>query len=74
MEFGQNGPVLLDFIKWRGNYKTDAALARALKVAAPVISKIRHGTLSVGAAIVLRIHELEKMPVADIRKLLATHV
>ena len=39
------------------NLKNDAALSRRLGVAPPVISKIRHGKLSIGATIALSIHE-----------------
>ncbi|WP_317201462.1 hypothetical protein [Janthinobacterium sp.] len=46
--------------------KNDAGLARALKVAPPVISKQRHGQLSIGATMVLNIHMTFHIPVADI--------
>lgn len=35
--------------------KNDAALSRALEVAPPVISKIRHRRLSIGYALLVRI-------------------
>jgi plasmid maintenance system antidote protein VapI len=37
--------------------KNDAALSRALEVAPPVISKIRHGKLPVGDSMLIRLHE-----------------
>lgn len=39
----------------------DAALARALFVAPPVISKIRSGNLAVGAGTLLKVHECTGM-------------
>lgn len=47
--------------------KNDAALARELGVAPPVISKIRHGRMSVGDTLILKVHEKFGMPVPDIR-------
>lgn len=47
--------------------KNDAALSRLLKVAPPVISKIRSGLLAVGATLMLNIHETFDMSIADIR-------
>ena len=37
--------------------KNDAALSRRLEVAPPVISKIRHSQLPIGASLILRAHE-----------------
>ena len=53
---------LLNHVKDRMNLKNDAALARELDVAPPVISKIRHNRLSVGPALKIRI--LEKMEIS----------
>lgn len=50
--------------------KNDAALARALEVAPPVISKIRHRRLPVGAAILIRMHEVSNLTIADLRYLM----
>ena len=50
------------------NLKNDAALSRALEVAPPVISKIRHGKLPIGATLLLRAHELTGLHVREIRK------
>jgi plasmid maintenance system antidote protein VapI len=61
---------LLDFIKERYKVKNDAELSRLLKTKAPTISKIRSGRVNVSADIILRIHEVLGMPVADIRALL----
>jgi hypothetical protein len=50
--------------------KNDAALARVLEVGPPVISKIRHGRLPVGSALLIRIHEVTGLSIADLRFLL----
>ncbi len=54
--------------------KNDAALSRTLEIAPPVVSKIRHHTLPVGATLMLRIHELTDMPFRDMRAMLAGEV
>lgn len=50
--------------------KNDAALARALEFAPPVISKLRHGTLPVRAGFVLRAHEKARISTERIRNIL----
>jgi len=47
-ELTYNPNRLLDTLIERLRLKNDAALSRALEVAPPVISKIRHGRLPVG--------------------------
>jgi plasmid maintenance system antidote protein VapI len=37
--------------------KNDAALSRALEVAPPMISKIRHGHIRLGSSMIIRLHE-----------------
>ena len=49
-----NPDNLLDSLIERLNLKNDAALSRALEVAPPVISKIRHRRLPVGASMLIR--------------------
>lgn len=56
----------LDLIMSHLGLKNDAALARALEVTAPVISKMRHGRLAFGATLVIRTHELTEWPVKEI--------
>lgn len=51
--------------------KNDAALSRALEVAPPVISKIRHRTLPIGATILLRMHEVSNFSIRELRALMA---
>ena len=58
---------LLDALADRLAAKNDAALSRALEVAPPVLSKIRHGRLPVGATILLRMHEASGIPIRELR-------
>jgi plasmid maintenance system antidote protein VapI len=53
---------LLNHVMERLKLKNDAALSRALEVAPPVISKIRHQRLAIGPALKIRI--LEKMEIS----------
>lgn len=50
--------------------KNDAALARALEVAPPVISKIRHRRLPISASLLIRIHEVTGITIRDLRYLM----
>jgi Sec-independent protein translocase protein TatA len=50
--------------------KNDAALSRMLEVAPPVISKIRHHRLPVGASLLIRMHEVTGMSIRDLRDLM----
>lgn len=61
---------LLDVMLEKLKLKNDAALSRALEVAPPVISKIRHRRLPVGASILIRLHEVSDLSVAELRELL----
>lgn len=61
---------LLDTLIERLKLKNDAALSRVLEVAPPVISKIRHQRLPVGASILLRMHEVSLIPVRELRDLM----
>ena len=65
-----NANKLFDTIIDEARLKNDAALAKAIKVAPPVISKMRHGALKVGATMILALHEVFGVPVARIRELL----
>jgi plasmid maintenance system antidote protein VapI len=61
---------LLDILIERLNLKNDAALSRALEVAPPVISKIRHRRLPVGASMLIRMHEVSSLSVRELRDLM----
>ena len=65
---------LLDTLIERMNLKNDAALSRALEVAPPVISKIRHRTLPIGATILLRMHEKSDMSIKELKELSSASV
>jgi hypothetical protein len=62
---------VLDAIIAKLQLKNDAALSRALEVAPPVISKIRHRTLPIGATILLRMHEVSDFSIRELRALMA---
>ena len=57
---------LLDALIEKMQLKNDAALSRALEVAPPVISKIRHRRLPVGASMLLRMHEVSDVSIRDL--------
>ena len=61
---------LLDTLIKKLGLKNDAALSRALEVAPPVISKIRHYRLPVGASLLIRMHEVSDMTIRDLRALM----
>jgi hypothetical protein len=61
---------LLDTLLEKMNLKNDAALSRALEVGPPVISKIRHRRLPVGASLLIRMHEVSDMSIRDLRDLM----
>lgn len=61
---------LIDALIKNIGLKNDAALSRALEVAPPVISKIRHRTLPVGASMLIRMHDLTGFDIKDLRTLM----
>jgi hypothetical protein len=61
---------LLDTLIKQLHLKNDAALSRALEVAPPVISKIRHRRLPVGASLLIRMHEISDVSIKDLRALM----
>lgn len=61
---------VLDAIIAKLRLKNDAALSRLLEVAPPVISKIRHNTLPIGATILLRMHEVSDFTIGELRELM----
>ncbi|CAH0266437.1 hypothetical protein SRABI118_03364 [Massilia sp. Bi118] len=64
---------VLDAIITKLRLKNDAALSRVLEVAPPVISKIRHNTLPIGATILLRMHEVSDFSIRELRALMVRH-
>ncbi|MBC7500909.1 MAG: hypothetical protein H7315_10480 [Herminiimonas sp.] len=61
---------LLDQLMAQFQLKNDAALSRALEVAPPVISKIRHRRLPVSASLLLRMHEMSALSIRDLRNIM----
>lgn len=61
---------LLDTLIRYLNLKNDAALSRVLEVAPPVISKIRHNRLPVGASLLIRMHEVSDLSIKELRRLM----
>ena len=61
---------LLDSLITMLKLKNDAALCRELEIAPPVISKIRHRRLPIGASMLIRIHEISGMSIKDLRVLM----
>ena len=61
---------LLDSLRGNMQLRNDAALSRMLEVAPPVISKIRHHRLPVGASLLIRMHEVTGMSIRDLRDLM----
>ena len=68
--FDYNPGRLLDTLIENLRLKNDAALSRALEVAPPVISKIRHHSLPVGPSMLLRMHEISDLSIRDLRYLM----
>lgn len=64
---GAGAGKLLDAVIAKIGLKNDAALSRILEVAPPVISKLRHGVLQVGANILIRMHEESGMSIRELK-------
>lgn len=64
----QSLATLFDKLMAQHAIKNDAALARTLEITAPEISKARRGYRAIGASLILRIHEIFGIPVAEIRE------
>ncbi len=62
--------LLLASLIGKLNLKNDAALSRALEVSPPVISKIRHRRLPVTASLLIRMHEVSALTIAELRQLM----
>lgn len=61
---------LLDALMIKLDTKNDAALARLLEVAPPVLSKIRHRRIPVAASLLIRMHEVTGLPIRELRNLM----
>lgn len=69
-EINYDPDTLLDAIIKQLHLKNDAALSRALEVAPPVISKIRHRRLPIGASLLIRMNEVTELSIKDLRGLM----
>jgi plasmid maintenance system antidote protein VapI len=61
---------LFDTLIEKMHLKNDAALSRALEVAPPVISKVRHRRLAISASLLIRMHEATGLSINDLRDLM----
>lgn len=61
---------LLDFLIERLRLKNDAALCRVLRIPPPVVSKIRHQKLSIGAGMLIRMHEITGLSIYGLKAVL----
>lgn len=61
---------LMDSLVERMHLANDAALARTLDVTPPVISKMRHGRIPIGASMLIRMHEETGLSVKELRELM----
>lgn len=61
---------LLDTLLDNLRLKNDAALCRFLEIAPPILSKIRHRRLPVGASLLIRMHEASGLNIKDLRFLM----
>jgi hypothetical protein len=52
------------------NVKKDSELARALAISPPIISKIRHRKMVVGANLLIRMHEKTNFSIKKLRALM----
>lgn len=66
--------AFVDFLLERLALKNDAALCRELKVAPPIISKVRNGRMNVTPYLLLRVHEVTGLSVAELRTHLSTQL
>lgn len=66
---GYDPDALMDKLTEKFEVKTDAALARALGVSAPMICRIRQRQIPFPPSLILVIHDVAEYPVDEIRRL-----
>lgn len=69
-EPGYNPDALVDGLCKQMAAKNDAALARMLQIQPPILSKVRHRKAPVTAGLLLRMHEVTKVPVSHLRRMM----
>jgi len=62
--------IILNWLIDHLRLKNDAALARIMDSAAPVISKMRYGKLPFGAVYQIRAHELTGLSIREIKDMI----
>lgn len=62
-----NAEAPIDYLLSQMGLKNDAALAVALEVAPPVISKLRNRRLPLGPSMLLRMHDATGMSINSLR-------
>lgn len=67
---GYSPDALLDALRTKLRLSSDAALARALEVAPPIISKIRNRHMEVTTSVLVRMHDVTQMPINELRRLM----
>lgn len=65
-----NPNKLFDYICNTYNLKNDAALAKFLNTAPPVISKIRYRKFGISDSLILMLHETTNLPTREIKAIL----
>lgn len=68
--YGYDPHRLLNVLRQNHRLKNDAELSRFLEVSAPIICKIRHGTLAISGALLIRMHEVTGLTIEDLRYLM----
>lgn len=61
--------ALIDYLLKRFSIKSDAKLAEIMELRPPVLSKIRHGEMSVTPGFILNIHETFDIPIKEIKQI-----
>ncbi|MET3119972.1 thiamine phosphate synthase YjbQ (UPF0047 family) [Undibacterium sp. GrIS 1.8] len=61
---------LLDTLVKHLNLKTDVQLSQVLDVSPPVISKVRHRRLAIGATLLVSMHEVSGLSIKELRELM----
>lgn len=64
--------ALFERVSSHMNWKNDAALAKAIGISTPAISKTRNGRLPVGAGMLIRLHEETGIPIRELKAYLSS--
>lgn len=71
IQLGAYNPArMLNCLRVRFRLDSDAELSRTLGLAPAMLSKIRHRRQAVGAAFILRVHDVTGVPVQDLRRMM----